>query len=400
MDMESPFRPGSDAVPVVWAGRELELADASRLVRRRLQGIYERGRLVTGDVGLGKSVLVNRVASDLRAAGHLVARTVRLPVKRDPVPLFAAAVADLVADSLGAGLRAAAERIKTITLPLVGGGIALAEPVAATPEALLLEVRSLLRQVGLQARRDGRVVVLRIDELQNAPIDGLSSILTLVGDALDETMDERDPAGGTRTIHLPIVVYLSGLPAVRDAATAAGTTFSRRFAITELEVLDEAALRSALAMFRDGTELLGPDGPTMVRMTEECIDTIVDRCLGDPFLFQLAGDAAWLAAPGPVIDGDAARRGWQIASREARSYVEGRYRHLAEQQMHYLRTAATLAPQQRTSAAVATAFGRTTRQLGSTLDALISTHGLLVRTDDRLAFRSAVVEANLRGEWP
>lgn len=398
MDLDSPFLPGSDAVPVIWAGRELEMADAQRVARRRTQGIYERGRLITGEFGIGKSVLVNRIAQDFRAAGHLVSRTVRLPQDRDPLPLLADAIADLV-DGFGSAVGEAARRIKQITLPLVGGGVTLQDD-APTPEALLLHVRSALVQVGREARKQGRLVVLRLDEVQNAPVRGLSSLLTVLGDALADTVDETDPAGTVHPVFLPIVVYLSGLPIIRRKAGEAGTTFSRRFLMTHLEPLDEPALRSALAPFRSGWQVLSDDGPVLVTMTDGCQDLIIDRCLGDPFLFQLAGDAAWVAAASPQIDADDARRGWRLASREARQYVVSRYEHLAPGQRAYLEAAAAIDPEERTSAVIASSMGRTARQLGSTLEALDSAHGLLSRTQGRVTFGSPAVEQHLRGEWP
>ncbi len=399
MELESPFLPGSDAVPAIWAGRELELADAERVARRRMQGIYERGRLVTGEFGIGKSVLVNRIARDLRSAGHLVTRTVRLPQRRDPIPLFADAVAD-AADGFDQSVGQAARRIKAITLPIVGGGVTLHDD-PRTPESLLLQVGALLRQVGEAARQEQRLVVLRLDEVQNAPVDGLSSLLTLLGDALAETVEEVDPAGSSHQVFLPFVVYLSGLPSIRRRASEAGTAFSRRFLVSQLQPLDEPALRAALAVFRTGWEVLGEGGPAMVTMTQGCQDHIAERCLGDPFLFQLAGDATWVAATSHQITLEDARRGWRSASREARQYIASRYEHLASGQSAYLRAAAAIDAEERTSAAIATAMGRSTRELGSTLEALIGAHGLLVRTDDgRIAFPSLAVERHLRGDWP
>lgn len=398
MDLESPFLPGSDAVPTVWAGRELELADAERVARRRVQGIYERGRLITGEFGIGKSVLVNRIAQDFRADGHLVARAVRLPQNRDPLPLFAAALADL-GEGFGTALGQAAASIQEVALPVVGGGVTLRND-AQTPEARLLQVRARLIQVGRAARREGRLVVLRLDEVQNAPIDGLSSLVTVLGDALAETVEETDPTGSAHAVFLPIVVYLSGLPALRRRAADAGTTFSRRFLVTQLEPLDEPALRTALTPFRTGWQMLADDGPVTVTMTQGCQDHIVDRCLGDPFLFQLAGDAAWVAARTPQIDADDARRGWRSAAREARQYVASRYEHLAPGQRTYLEAAAAIDDDLRTSSAIALSLGSTARQLGSTLEALVSAHGLLSRDDGRVQFRSRAVQRHLRGEWP
>ena len=43
--LDSPFSPGSDTVPRVWAGRAAQLSDWRDVLRpRRLGGIAERGR--------------------------------------------------------------------------------------------------------------------------------------------------------------------------------------------------------------------------------------------------------------------------------------------------------------------------------------------------------------------
>jgi MoxR-like ATPase len=44
---------------------------------RRLAGIYERGRIVLGEPGIGKSVLVDRLAAEAQAGGHWVLPGVR-----------------------------------------------------------------------------------------------------------------------------------------------------------------------------------------------------------------------------------------------------------------------------------------------------------------------------------
>lgn len=61
----------------MWAGRHAELADAEVALRRRLQGIYDGGRVVLGEYDIGKGALVNRVAQEAADAGHWVADPVR-----------------------------------------------------------------------------------------------------------------------------------------------------------------------------------------------------------------------------------------------------------------------------------------------------------------------------------
>ena len=53
--LDSPFSPGSDTVPLVWAGRIEHLSDWRDALRpRRTAGIHERGRTILGEASSGK----------------------------------------------------------------------------------------------------------------------------------------------------------------------------------------------------------------------------------------------------------------------------------------------------------------------------------------------------------
>lgn len=401
--VDSPFVPGAGRVPQVWAGRDLELIDARSVGRRREAGVYDRGRAVLGEYGLGKSVLVNRIAQDLAADGHWVAAPVRLPADGDPVPLLAGVLRDLATDRrlderIGAVADGLLDRIAALELPVVGGGVTLREHDEG---ASYRDVLRLLLHVARLAHGDGRLLVLRIDEVQNAATPGLSRLLTVLGDALEATTIVEH-AGMEREVVLPLIVYLSGLPDFRERAADAGATFARRFKTFDLEHLEEAELRGALIPFTtDGWPVLTDDGPSVVHMAPEAVDLIVDRCLGDPFLFQLAGEAAWNAGTSAVVTGSDAERGWRQIRREVLRYVEGRLGRLSELQMAYLRAAAAIPVERRTSAAIAAALGREGSQsVASTAQSLDRTHRLIRREAGLVRFRAASVEAFLAGSWP
>ena len=404
----NPFLPGSDRVPEVWAGRAEELADWSEIVRpRRVSGLYERGRAYLGEFGIGKSVLVNRIAADAAADGDWVPERVRVAVAADPLRLLAEALHDFVQTrSLGAriGRRSAdlLKRVEEITLPAIGGGVRLR---STPPDANAYRaVRQLLIEVAHLARQEDRALVVRIDEVQNIARPGpLSQLLTVLGDALEVVEPERDAAGITRERALPVVVYLSGLPDFDRHVGESGATFSRRFRTVELEPLSTGDLRAALAAFEgDGWPVLTSDGPASVHMAPEAIATVVESCLGDPFLFQLAGEAAWNAGTGAVITSEEADRGWATARREVTRYVEGRLEGLTDLQLAFLRAAAALQDDQPPSVtAVARELGRrSASEVASTARSLEQEHTLIRRRAGQITFRSGAVAAYLRGDWP
>ena len=106
--LDSPFSPGSDTVPHVWAGRVEQLSDWRDVVRpRRRAGVHERGRTILGEAGSGKSALVRKIAHSAAAEGDWTTPQLRIPSGTDPVKRVASALLRLASD---AGLPSARER--------------------------------------------------------------------------------------------------------------------------------------------------------------------------------------------------------------------------------------------------------------------------------------------------
>jgi len=390
-------------VPEVWAGRQAELADFTALLApRRLAGIYERGRLVTGEPGIGKSVLVGRVARTAAADGHWVAPNIRVAAGEDPLARLAEGVRGLVSTlDLAARVEQAVAgllgRVEELTLPVVGGGVRL-RPAARTG-APHREIFRLLTELGRLAWRERRLLVIRVDEVQHLRGPALSQLLTILGDVLNEEVVERDAAGLERAWKLPVAVYLSGLPEFAVRASEARTTFARRFKPLELEPLEEVDLRQALAPFAtDGWPVLTDDGPAAVHLEPTALDLLVERSLGSPYLFQLVGDASWNAGTGRVVTRAEVERGHLATRREIRAYASLRLADLTERQIAYLRAAASLPAEERRAGAVAAAMGETSETLAPTARALDERHGVIRRSSGRVSFRSAALEALLRDE--
>lgn len=369
--LNNPFEPGSGAVPAIWVGRDDELADVvHRLVLRRRAGLFERGRTYLGDPGLGKSVLVNRVAEERRAAGDLVADALRLARGRDPLAAVAAALLPLLesGERLATRLVDALERVREVGL--LGARLR----VDATSDDRYASVAELLAALAEVAHETGRLLVIRVDEVQNLAGDPLSQLLTLLGDVLERRLAATDVTGAVVERYAPVAVLLSGLPQFPERAAEAGATFSRRFATTHLEPFTDEEVRAALAFaFGDGFEVLTDEGPAQVGLEVAAREELVSVCLGDPFLFQLAGAAAWDAGGGAVITQDEVRSGWSRVRREVEGHVRGRLAGVTELQREVLAAAARLADQAPDGTAIAKAIGRrASSDIGSTLQALVA----------------------------
>ena len=400
----NPFEPGSDRVPQVWAGRHEQLADwRDRLRPRRLGGQGERGRTLLGEPGIGKSVLVRRIAAHAAEAGDLVTEQVRVPRGVDPLPLLGRALLR-VADDAGlpehrdANIQAVLRRVRGLNAG--GVGVELAPGEGPPPHVALQE---LLVALGRAALRDGRVLLVHVDEVQNVDDDAeLSQLLVALGDALSHDEEVTAPSGQRLVVALPLAVYLTGLPEFHDRASSrTGATFARRFQTTLLAPLEDEDVRGALRPFAHvGWPVVDEHGEHRVTMTQAAVDAVVALCHGDPFLFQLAGQHAWDAGEAGVIEAQDVRAGWEAARPEVVTHVERLLDRLPDLERSFLEAMAQLDPGDRTATSIARALGyERASQVGATARRLDTVRGILARGKP-YAFRVRAVEAYLGGDWP
>ncbi len=85
-----------------------------------------------------------------------------------------------------------------------------------------------------------RVVVVRLDELQNADNEQRSKLLFALGDVLEH--EER--INVHTMVHLPVLLYVTGLPDVLNRATNVDT-FRRRFDTIPLGTFSDAEMVNA-----------------------------------------------------------------------------------------------------------------------------------------------------------
>lgn len=290
---------GSDVIPMVWAGRTSQLNDWRDVMRpRRIAGLYERGRTILGEPGLGNSTLVRRIAKNAAAAGDWVTEQLRVPSGADPLKLVAGAVLKL-ADTTGLPAsreKRIADAISRVQAVSVSGiGLTVRAQEGPEPHTALTD---LLIEIGTAAAKRGDIMVLiHIDEVQNIT-DGqaLSQLLIALGDAIIHEIEVEVPGGRVERT-LPIAVYLTGLPDFEDMANARKVaTFARRFKTETLAPLSGDLSASLQEFVLRGWEVRDGSGSTaFIRMEQQAAAEIVDLCRGEPFLFQLAGEQAWYA---------------------------------------------------------------------------------------------------------
>lgn len=404
--LDSPFSPGSDTVPKVWAGRTSQLSDWRDVLRpRRVAGIHERGRTILGEAGSGKSSLARRIAREASEAGDWATPQLRIPSGTDPIKRVASALLEL---SATAGLPAAREqrigdllrRVETVA----ASGVSLSVRAQDGPEPYIA-LTDLLIEIGRAAlQRQNVMVVLHIDEVQNITDErARSQLLIALGDALayDETITV--PGGLQVDRALPIAVYLTGLPEFADLAGArAGATFARRFQTTTLEAIDNDDLMTALQPFvTEGWPVVNDAGSTdRVFMEVKAQRAIVELACGEPFLFQLAGERAWYAGTENLITSEHVRTGWKDAAVEAEAHVQRILDRLPAREKEFVTAMAELARGDRSLTNIAKKIGyEKASDAGPTAQRLNLTRRIVQRGRP-YRFQNRAVEAYLTSDWP
>lgn len=370
-----------------------------RVRSRRLRGMSERGRSILGEPGIGKSVAVMRLAQRATEEGDWVTGQIRFPKEADPFQLMARAL-DRVAKDVG--LPRAEEtasvwlrRLQRLSIAAVGS-VEIADEPEPMPHLVLFDA---LVALGREAARSRQLLLVHLDEVQNIDLPALSQLLVAVGDALAYTY-RADLPGGETELYLPLAVYLTGLPDFADRAMSdAGATFARRFKTTVLEPLSDEEVRAALWSFvTDGWAVEEPQASS-VTMTADAVDGIVQRCLGDPYVFQLAGQAAWLAGDSSSITIDDVASGWATITPEVRRHVERQLARIPGRERELLEALAQLDSEERTLSAAARLLGVEPASVSTYAQRLDTTRNMIVRGKP-YRIRARAVEAYLRDVWP
>jgi hypothetical protein len=387
-----PFTPGYGIVPQVFAGRQGEFTDFEGVVLRRLlRGIYEPARLVTGDRGMGKTALLKQFELEAAEAGHWVTRV--SAVRGDSVigDLLEALATTLVthdaAASLGRDARLALKRVAGLVVGPTGVTVA-ERPKRAVADRWHRDLATVLTAAGTVARDHGVVLVLMIDEAQNIDRGAIGALFHALQESQSHTITARHETGARLRHHLPLAVYVAGLPGLGALLRAAGSTFGERARRVELGPLSDADVAEALTTFA---------AQGGVAVDADASDAFVDLVGGYPYFLHVVGSQVWVVGDTEVVTASDVAEGARRARPTIASFYDERLRDLTDIQRRYLEAAAGLDPNERTSGAIAAALGATTEAVGSTQQAMIDTHGLLRRVGrGRVAFTLPGIDRHLR----
>lgn len=228
----------------------------------------------------------------------------------------------------------------------------------------------MLTGAGELAREAGVALLLLLDEAQNIDRQSMGALFHAFQEAQSTTTTVAHESGARMRQHLPLAIYVAGLPGLTAALRAAGTTFGERARHVELGLLTDNDVAEALRDFA-ATRGVGVDA--------DASDRFVELVGGYPYFLHVVGSRVWVAGDTRVITVDDVAAGWESARTTIEVFHEERLNDLTDIQRRYLTAAASLPLDERTSGNIAAALDATTESVGSTQQALIDTHGLLRR---------------------
>lgn len=329
----NPYSPGAGLQPPALIGREAELEGFQALIERARLGRVGRAMALSGLRGVGKTVLLNRLADQAETAGWIVAIVEAHPgsVTREP---FALQLARSMRTSLRTAsfkfavterLRAALGTFKSFTVQLdptgaVSAGFELDAARGRADSGYITADLADLASDLAGAAKDNKVGVgIFIDEMQDADLDVLAALC-----AASHRAAQHD---------LPFYVIGAGLPSLPTVLSEAVTYAERLFEYRTISHLHEAESRRVL---------IDPASAVGVQWEPEAVTLATAESGGYPYFLQEYGRAAWNAAPGPAIT----RADMLIAITDARQaldvgFFRSRWDRATPSERHYLMAMAT-----------------------------------------------------------
>ena len=328
---ENPFAPGAGSPPPELAGRDPILERIAIALDRIRSGRHAKSVLLIGLRGVGKTVLLNRVALEAEAR-QIICPSVETPEGRSLpsllVPTLHHALARLDRAEAAKGQarrawRALSGFIRSAKIKYQDVEFHLdvePQPGFADTGNLDVDLSDLFSAVGRAARERDTAVAIFIDELQYVEEDQLAALIA----ALHRCQQTQ----------VPVTVVGAGLPQLVGNTGKAKTYAERLFDFPEIGRLDrDSAARAVEA----------PLARQSVSIEPPALDEILIRTHGYPYFLQEWGSHAWLTAKTSPITLTDARRATILALIALdTSFFRVRYDRCTPAERRYLRAMAEL----------------------------------------------------------
>lgn len=349
--LRNPYTPNAGARPPVLVGRAALIADFDLLLDRVAAGYTDKGYIVTGLRGVGKTVLLAEFEELARSKQmvvitHEVAKSPGSFSQRFPSLARRALLEVSPADKWKARGHKAAAVLKRFKGQFDESGRwtisfdpGLAGDVSGTADTgdFLSDLPDVLEALGGAAQDHFQTVVFLIDEIQYLSKDELSALVMA---------KQRINAKA-----LPIVLAGAGLPQLPGLTAGAQTYAERMFNWPEIGRLPAPDARAALT---------GPASMEGVAWDDDALDYIVEYTEGYPYFIQEFGKAVWDAAEDPPITlADARVATSTVEAILDQDFFSLRVAALPDSELQYIKALASFGPGPHAPGEIAAAMGRT-----------------------------------------
>jgi hypothetical protein len=349
----NPFSPGAGAPPPELVGRDPLLEQARILLGRIKQKRPEKSLLLTGLRGVGKTVLLNEMERQARAAGY---RTVFIEAHEDKplgpllAPHLRTILYDLdriagVGDKAKRGLRVLRSFLGALKVTYADIDVGLdvdPEQGSADSGDLEIDLPNLLVAVGEAADERQSAVAILIDEVQYFTQKELGALIMAM-----HKVQQRQ---------LPVVLLGAGLPILPGLAGESKSYAERLFSFPDV---------GALAKDDAATALREPALAAGVDFEQKALAEIFRLTKGYPYFLQEWGYQSWNQAPTNRITlGVVTAATPTVIERLDQNFFRVRFDRLTPSEKRFLRAVAELGPGAHRTGDIADALGVKVTSLG------------------------------------
>jgi hypothetical protein len=358
--LRNPFVPGAGTPPPELSGRSELLERAANAVARTQLGRPEKGLILVGLRGVGKTVLLNEFR---RQAERQNVRTCRIEAHENKslpallVPQLRRILLDLDRlESLSEQVKRALRVLKSFVngLKVTSGDVEISLDIdpetgsadsgdieADLPELLVAVARA------AQARKTG--LALFIDEIQYFHSLELSALIM----AMHRIAQDQ----------LPAILFAAGLPQIIALFGNSKSYAERLFDFPEIGALSLADSIDALEK---------PALAEKVSFSQEALSQIYYHSQGYPFFLQEWGYHTWnLAKASPITIADTHAAGRIVEKNLDQGFFRVRFDRLTPREKNYLGAMALLGEGPYRSGEIAALLGKKSSNLGTLRDGLI-----------------------------
>jgi hypothetical protein len=343
----NPYAPGAGTPPPALVGRDRVLETADIAIRRLRAQRSSQHIMLTGLRGIGKTVLLAKLAA---VAEHVGYRVIRIEaVGGDDTIRTFLRQARRVLDGLDRSgpVARALRSIDSVSLTVLGTGVAV-DRVDGTPDRDALA--DVVIDLGAAAAAHDLGVMIAIDEAQLLGDHDLRRLLAGVHRCSQDA--------------LPVACVLAGLPNLVGDAARAATYAERMFTVADLGPLTPEQVASAVSV---------PADELGVAWSHDAIDAVVDRSDGFPFFVQTWAYHTWNAARDePISPHDVERATVAAHHTLDAAFFAARIARIPASEVAYVQALASLGPGPHRSGDVAAATGKSTSQVAAFRDRLIN----------------------------